>query len=44
MRAVATPWADVAMALRRRARGSHAQEAPRHSEAAATIIGRKEPT
>jgi len=43
MRAVATMWADVAAALRRRACGCHAQEAPRHSEAATTIIGRKEP-
>ena len=43
MRAVATTWADVATALRRRDCGCHAQETPRHSEAATTIIGRKEP-
>jgi hypothetical protein len=42
MRAAAT---DVATALRRRACGCHAQEAPpRHGESATTIIGRKEPT
>jgi hypothetical protein len=40
----ATIWADLAAALRRRACGRHAQEAPRHGESATTIIGRKEPT
>ncbi len=44
MRAVATTWAGVATALRRRACGCNAQEAPRHSKAPTTIIGRKEPT
>jgi len=43
MRAVAKTWADVATALRRRARGCQAQEAPRRSEAATTIVARKEP-
>jgi hypothetical protein len=43
MRAVATRWADVATGLRRRDCSCNAQEAPRHSEAAITIISRKEP-
>jgi len=43
MRAMATTWADVATALRPRACGCHAREALRHSEAAITIISRKEP-
>ena len=43
MRAVATTWGDVAMVLPRRDCGCKAQEAPRHSEATITIIGRREP-